>query len=33
MKIALAQMDVLPGQPRKNLEKMLEMIEQAKAEE
>jgi len=33
MKIALAQMDVLPGQPRKNLEKMLEMIERAKAEE
>ena len=32
MKIALAQMNVLPGQPRKNLEKMLEMIERAKAE-
>jgi NAD+ synthase (glutamine-hydrolysing) len=32
MKIALAQMEVLPGRPRKNLETMLEMIGHAKAE-
>ncbi len=30
MKIALAQMEVKPAQPEKNLETMLEMIEQAK---
>ncbi len=30
MKIALAQMDVKPNQPEKNLETMLQMIEQAK---
>ncbi|MEK6846316.1 MAG: nitrilase-related carbon-nitrogen hydrolase, partial [Nanoarchaeota archaeon] len=32
MKIALAQMEVVPGRPRKNLETMLEMIEEAKAQ-
>lgn len=32
MKIALAQMEVIPGMPEKNLERMLEMIEQAKDE-
>ena len=30
MKVALAQMEVVPNQPKKNLEKMLEMIGQAK---
>lgn len=30
MKVALAQMEVVPGQPGKNLETMLAMIEQAK---
>ncbi|MBI1969878.1 NAD(+) synthase [Candidatus Woesearchaeota archaeon] len=30
MRIALAQMEVVPGRPKKNLETMLEMIEQAK---
>ena len=30
MKIALAQMRVMPGMPKKNLEKMLKMIEDAK---
>lgn len=30
MKIALAQMDVKPGRPKKNLETMLRMIEEAK---
>ncbi|HLD07359.1 MAG TPA: NAD(+) synthase [Candidatus Nanoarchaeia archaeon] len=33
MKIALAQMDVKPGQPRKNLESMLRMVEQAKRQQ
>ena len=33
MKIALAQMEVLPNQPKKNLEKMLHMIEDAKRQE
>ncbi len=32
MKIALAQMEVFPNQPKKNLETMLAMIEQAKKE-
>lgn len=32
MKIALAQMEVVPGRPRKNLETMLDMVEQAKQE-
>ncbi|MFT4304415.1 MAG: NAD(+) synthase [Candidatus Woesearchaeota archaeon] len=32
MKIALAQMDVFPGQPKKNLETMLNMIDRAKKE-
>src|SRR3989338_6966435 len=32
MKIALAQMEVVPGNPRKNLEAMLDMIERAKRE-
>ena len=32
MRIALAQMEVVPGRPRKNVEKMLRMIEQAKKE-
>ncbi len=32
MKVALAQMEVVPGRPRKNLETMLRMIEQAKRE-
>ena len=30
MKIALAQVDVIPNKPRRNLEKMLRMIEEAK---
>ena len=30
MKIALAQMDVVPGRPEKNVKKMLAMIEEAK---
>ncbi len=30
MKVALAQMEVVPGRPRKNLEAMLRMIEEAK---
>ncbi len=33
MKIALAQMEVVPGCPRKNLETMLGMIEEAKAQQ
>ena len=32
MRIALAQMEVVPGKPGKNLETMLEMIERAKRE-
>src|SRR3989338_8165544 len=31
MKIALAQMEVVPGRPKKNLETMLSMIETAKS--
>src|SRR3989338_295928 len=30
MKIALAQMEVIPGQPQKNVARMLEMIKEAK---
>ncbi len=33
MKIALAQMEVVPGRPRKNLEAMLGMIEEAKQQQ
>lgn len=33
MKIALAQMEVIPGRPKKNLETMLNMIETAKRKE
>ncbi len=33
MRLALAQMDVVPGRPKKTLETMLSMIEEAKAKE
>lgn len=33
MKIALAQMDVIPNKPRRNLEKMLRMVEHAKVQD
>ena len=32
MKIALAQVDVIPNKSKKNLEKMLRMVEKAKAQ-